>query len=57
MVKDHQIAIKFYLTERIFVIKPLDDNNFLDVMSEYVKTYKSQNKLLLANLKRNGNRY
>lgn len=57
MVKDHQISIKFYLTERIFVIKPPDDNNFLDVMSEYVKTCKSQNKLLLANLKRNGNRY
>ena len=42
---------KSYLTEKLFIIKSLDDCNLLSERSELVGKCRHQNKLLLCNVK------
>ena len=44
---------KSCLTEKLFIIKSLDDCNLLSERSELVGECRHQNKLLLCNVKRN----
>ena len=44
---------KLCLTEKSFIIKSLDDCNFLNKRSELVSNCRRQNELLLCNVKRN----
>ena len=47
------IYCKLCLTEKIIIIKSLDDCNFLNKRSELVSNCRHQNELLLCNVKRN----